>query len=251
MPSRYNTRMRSGIAAVAFDLDGTLYPNYRLNIRLIPFFFKEWRLLLAFGKARNILHSGRPDKLAPDNARAGRQPDFYQEQATLTAAVLGRRAENIKDKIETQIYRGWEPHFKKIRLYNCVKQTLETFRAAGLKMGLLSDFPPKTKMEYLGIGGYWDAVLCSEETGVLKPASLPFLKLAQALKTDPAQILYVGNSLKYDVIGAKQAGMQAALINRLCLRKTQPESKGAESGNSGRPDFVFRDYRQLCNYVLS
>jgi hypothetical protein len=28
--------MQNNIEGAAFDLDGTLYPNYRLNIRLIP-----------------------------------------------------------------------------------------------------------------------------------------------------------------------------------------------------------------------
>ncbi|MCL2214832.1 MAG: hypothetical protein FWC06_06435 [Treponema sp.] len=37
------------------NLDGTLYPNYRLNVRLLPFIIKEGRFLSAFSKARKII----------------------------------------------------------------------------------------------------------------------------------------------------------------------------------------------------
>jgi putative hydrolase of the HAD superfamily len=42
-------------SAVAFDLDGTLYPNYRLNIRLLPFLCGHWPLVAALGRARKII----------------------------------------------------------------------------------------------------------------------------------------------------------------------------------------------------
>ena len=248
--------MRPGIEAVAFDLDGTLYPNYSLNGRLIPFALKNLRLLLAFGKARKILHSERngpaqtgsratgPDTGPAGGGRAG----FYDEQAALVADIVGAEPEIIRDKIENLIYRGWERHFKKIKLYPGVLETLDAFRRAGLKLGLLSDFPPEAKLEYLGIGACWDAVLCSEQIGSLKPKSAPFAELARALDLEPGKILYVGNSFRYDVIGAKKAGMSAALINRT-LFSTGAGGKGGERGF--RADFVFYDYRQLYNYMLS
>jgi putative hydrolase of the HAD superfamily len=231
--------MRPGIEAVAFDLDGTLYPNYSLNIRLIPFTLRSARLLLAFGKARSIHHSERTATV---------QADFYAEQAALVAEILGEEPGVIKEKIEKLIYRGWESHFKKIRLYSGVLETLEAFRSAGLKLGLLSDFPPEAKLEYLGIGSYWDAVLCSERVGCLKPESAPFLELAKALDAEPGKILYVGNSFHYDVIGAKKAGMSAALIKRTLF---STGTSFARKKTDFQADFVFDHYRQLCNYVLN
>jgi putative hydrolase of the HAD superfamily len=231
--------MRPGIEAVAFDLDGTLYPNYSLNIRLLPFALGNARLLSAFGKARAIHHS---------ECAAAAQSDFYADQAALVAEILGEEPVAVKGKIEKLIYRGWEAHFKKIRLYSGVLETLEAFRSAGLKLGLLSDFPPEAKLEYLGIGSYWDAVLCSERIGCLKPESASFFELAKALVAEPEKILYVGNSFHYDVIGAKKAGMSAALIKRTFF-STGTSIIKKKSGLQA--DFVFDHYRQLCNYVLN
>jgi putative hydrolase of the HAD superfamily len=213
---------------IAFDLDGTLYPNYSLNLRLIPFLLKEQRLLRAMGRARTELREIH-----------GYDGDFYGTQARLMGEILGESMEMVREKNEKLIYRGWEHHFKKIRLFGHARETLDAFRSAGIKLGLLSDFPPEKKLENLGLDGYWDTVLCSEVVGRLKPDSEPFLELARRMKAKPEEILYVGNSVSYDVKGAHRAGMKAALI-RPRWRKPR-----------GEPLFDFYDYRQLCDFVLS
>jgi putative hydrolase of the HAD superfamily len=243
--------MRNDIEGVAYDLDGTLYPNYRFNLALIPFVVKEWPFLLAFGKARNIIRAAQ-EKGAPvlGEGAASREPpaagepsspDFYDTQARLIAGIIKADPAPVKEKAETFIYRGWEPLFKKIKLFPAVKETLAAIRDAGLRQGILSDFPPERKLEYLGLSGYWDAVLCSERTGALKPDPRPFRELAEALDLPPERILYVGNSLRYDMRGAKRAGMKTALISFF-----PPQGRPR-----GPADFVFHDYRQFLKYVLS
>jgi len=228
-------------SAVAFDLDGTLYPNFRLNIRLIPFLLKDQRLLRAMGTARERMRKyggNYPEDLQ------GR--DFYEIQAVIMAEILGKPAEKVREETERLIYRGWEPLFKNIRLFPFVRETLDAFRNKGLKLGLLSDFPPETKLVHLKADGYWDTVLCSEETGYLKPDKASFLDLAEKMKTPPGCILYVGNSIRCDVAGAGRAGMKTALI-RSGLKRFWPLAGGSRKDH---PDFVFHDYRQLHDYVL-
>ena len=130
--------------AVAFDLDGTLYPNFSLNSRLIPFLIKEQNLLRAMGKARTRL---RKDDLISGRA-AGENPseDFYETQARIMGEILNEPAEIIRERTERLIYRGWEPLFKKIDPFPYVREVLDVFRKEGIKMGLLSDFPPETKL---------------------------------------------------------------------------------------------------------
>jgi putative hydrolase of the HAD superfamily len=223
--------MREHLDAVAFDLDGTLYPDYRLFIRLVPFLFRDARLLWAMGKARKALRKETPEG------------PFYETQSRLMAGFLREDPRKVRERTDRLVYRGWESLFKGIRPYGGVRETLEAFRGAGLKLGLLSDFPPEKKLEYLGLGGIWDAVLCSENSGRLKPDPRPFGDLARGLGLSPRRILYVGNSLSYDMCGARKAGMRTALI-RSKLKKTPPAPPE-------KADFVFSDYRQLCIYVLN
>jgi len=95
----------------------------------------------------------------------------------------------------------------------------------------------------LELDGFFDLVLCSEKTGALKPSGVPFAAMARSLKLLPEEILYVGNSPRYDVEGAKKAGMKAALIRRSLFSTGQAH-------HDGGADFVFQDYRQLREYVL-
>lgn len=238
--------MHSGIEAVAFDLDGTLYPNYRLYIRLIPFSLRELPLLRAFGQARTVIRAEQEARGQTVGLSGFSHSDFYDYQAAIVADILKAPPELIKEKTERLIYRGWEPHFKKIRLFSYVKETLAALRQAGFRLGMLSDFPPETKLAYLGIGDCWDAALCSERLGALKPDRRPFEELAGALGFPPERILYVGNSRRYDVEGAKRAGMRTALLTGL-LSET-----GARSGDrTSSPDFTFHDYRQLRDYMVN
>jgi len=220
--------------AVGFDLDGTLYPNVSFYIRLVPFLLKENRLLRALDKARMQLRN--------TGAYGG---DFYELQARLMGEILNKAPEKVRERTERLIYRGWESHFKKVRLFPRVKETLDAFRKGGIKTGLLSDFPPETKLQNLNLAGCWDAVICSERTGRLKPDPASFLDLAGRMGVPPGEVLYVGNSVSYDVQGAHRAGMKAALV------RSRWKKRAVFTAPLSQPDFVFYDYRQLCDYVLN
>jgi len=241
--------MRDGIEGIAFDLDGTLYPNHQFNALLLPFILKEFRLLSAFGRARIII---RKEQENPDFTP--KQGSFYTHQAEITAKIMGipsdsQSISNLQSKIDTLMYRGWEPLFKKVKLFKKAVETLAAFKQAGYKLALMSDFPPETKLEYLGLANFsgsgeavWDAVLCSEHCGALKPHPLPFAETAKALSLPPEKILYVGNSRSYDVRGASNAGMKTAWIKSPLF-----PGKGFKHPKA---DFVFSNYRQLYDFML-
>jgi len=223
------------IKAVAFDLDGTLYPNYRLYRRLFPFLLRYPRFFAAFVSVRGQLH-----RLEWEPAAGA---TFYQEQAALMAKKLGQKPEEIKEKTESLIYRGWDALFSGVKPFPLVRETLAAFRQAGLKLAILSDFPPARKISMFGMDDFFELVLSTEETGRLKPSGIPFEALARGLKLEPQEILYVGNSPKYDAAGARLAGMKTALIKRSIFGT-------GYCPNTGGADFVFRNYRQLREYVL-
>jgi len=233
--------MLQSIEAVAFDLDGTLYPDYRFNMKIIPFALKEWRLLSAFGRARRILRARQEsDDFTPPE-------DFYRKQAELTGELLGRPAGETREKINRLMYRGWEPLFKDIPLFPAVLNTLKALKAAGYKLGLLSDFPPLAKLQYMGLSDLWETALCSEDTGALKPHKRPFLELAEKLALPCEKILYVGNSLPYDIAGASRCGMKTAWKKSIF---SLPSGR-LPVGRKITADFSFTNYRKLHDFVLN
>jgi putative hydrolase of the HAD superfamily len=228
--------MQKGIEGVAFDLDGTLYPNYRLNYKLIPAIFKEIRLAAAFSKARSYFHH------EPENDPVCQPTDFYQRQTAFVAKILDTPLEETKERIERLIYRAWEIQFRTLKPFPHAPETLASLREAGFKMGIMSDFPPEIKLKYLGLSGIWDAELCTERCGMLKPHLLPFKELAAALALPPEKILYVGNSRSLDVAGACRAGMKTAWI--------KPPLFPGKGRKKPIPDFAFSNYRQLRDFML-
>ena len=226
------------IKAVAFDLDGTLYPNYRLYVRLFPHLMRHFFFYGAFLKARRRLHSVQ-------SAHSEQVSSFYDRQASVMAELLGKTADQTKLKLERLVYRGWEKYFSGIKIFPRLKETLLALKGSGFRLAVLSDLPPARKLSLLGLEGFFDVILSSEETGALKPSGVPFNVLSHSLNLEPGKILYVGNSLYFDVEGAKSAGMKAALIRKGVFSTGHIPGSGIDAA-----DFVFRDYRQLQEYIL-
>lgn len=226
----------SGIDAVAFDIDGTLYPSWKFTVRCIPFFFNNIRFMNAFRKVRAVLHkysSSEPDTPLPD---------FFNVQNELLATYLNISAEEAGAFLKKHIYEGWQKDFERITPYPFVKEAITQLKAAGFKIGLLSDFPPEQKGTVWDILPLCDAALGSENTGALKPSRIPFLRLSDALNVPCERILYVGNSRIYDVAGAAAVGMKTACIESFPARFIRKTSL--------RADISFSNYRQFLKYVL-
>ena len=58
-----------------------------------------------------------------------------------------------------------------------------------------------------------NAAVSSEAVGVYKPHPLAFQRVLEALQTEPAEAVFVGDTLYDDILGAQRAGMQTVLVN--------------------------------------
>jgi len=107
------------------------------------------------------------------------------------------------------------------RLFPEAREVLEALRQR-FKLGVITNGTgdvQRDKARVTGVEAYVDVFLVSGELGVGKPAPAIFLRGLDALEVTPGQALHVGDSLVYDVGGAKGAGMYAAWVNRARLPK--------------------------------
>lgn len=222
--------MIENIKAVAFDIDGTLYPNWRLNIRIIFYVLKHIKFFLKYKKIRAVLHRTAP------------VGNFYDYQARLLALELGVSDEEARQQIESIAYSGLTPFLKKVKPYAYIKETIEAIKSRGMKVAVLSDFPPSQKGDIWGTFDLFDLVSGSEEFGALKPSKYTFCCFAQKLGVAEHEILYVGNSIFADIEGAKAAGMKTAFIMPWWRKLFNCPLKLA--------DISFKNYRQLKEIVL-
>jgi len=185
------------------------------------------RLLLALERARLELRDHpRPEE------------DFHHVQARLVAERLRMTPERAFSLIEGRIYTKWYQIFRRLKLFDSLPSTIERFRERGLRLGVLSDFPIRNRLNDLGLHGPWDCAFSSEETGYLKPHPRSFELLAERLGLPAGDVLYVGNSYTYDVEGAYSIGMPCAHLTA----KPRLKSKAVLS---------FSHYDQLSRFVLN
>lgn len=169
----------------------------------------------------------------------------YQEnQETLAQAMAilsryntrlyPRTTEVSADQIFGEILRAWgiSPH----RFLNRAKQAffsffqmnqllyhdtlplLQTLRAKGIKIGVLTDVPYGMDRVYAerDVQSFADSIdvfLSSVEVGYRKPAPPGYLELAKRLAVPPERMAFVGNEEK-DIVGANRAGMFSILLDR-------------------------------------
>ncbi|MCF3142305.1 HAD family hydrolase [Streptomyces platensis] len=70
------------------------------------------------------------------------------------------------------------------------------------------------KLTALGIRTRFEAVLCSDALGCAKPAPEAFTGACQALGLTPAEVVYIGDRLDIDALGARDAGLMAVWLDR-------------------------------------
>ncbi len=229
--SNLSNRLRGRLKTVVFDVDGTLYPNYQMLFISIPLFIKYPRFVKAFGKMRRNIRRGEIE----GGVRAS--------QARIISEYLQIPEEDAARDIERIIYDEWQKMFSIIRPFRGVKEVLGFLKDKGYTLAVLSDFPPEKKLDFLGVSRYFDVVLCSDDSGYLKPDPRAFSFLLERLGIRGEEVLFVGNNYFYDIVGAKEAKMVGALkVSPLKLYNFFVKRR---QDNWQLADLIFSSYRSF------
>jgi len=182
------------IKAVIFDLDGTLVNAYPAVIRSVNY------TLGVLGQPRRsddeIIRSvgGGDGKLIAH---------FAGPKRALEALSIYRRH-----------------HAKALRLKGAVKllpgagPLLKYLKANGYKLAIASNRPTKFAqiiLKVLGIGSLFDVVLCADRAPKPKPYPDMLWAIAERLKLEKSQALYVGD-MTIDIQCGRRAGMRMVAV---------------------------------------
>jgi putative hydrolase of the HAD superfamily len=102
-----------------------------------------------------------------------------------------------------------------LQLFADAVATLRVVRGLGLSIGLLTNGPSELQRRKLAITGLepeLDAVAISEEIGAAKPEPEAFMTALRMIECEPAEVAMVGDSPLYDIAGALDAGLAAAVL---------------------------------------
>jgi putative hydrolase of the HAD superfamily len=192
--------MLTNIHAVVFDLDGTLLDRRRSFERFVR---DQWE---RFGQFVRTVDREKYVQILIELDRDG-----YAPRKELFTGLVGH-FELPSGLAETLLndYRAGFP--SACLLFADAAQTLSFLRAAGLKLGLITNGSVRMqsrKLECLALSSMFDTIIISDAEGIHKPDRQIFHRALEKLNVTPARAAFVGDHPEVDVAGARAAGMQA------------------------------------------
>lgn len=180
----------SSIRAVAFDVFGTLLRIERPMRPLAP--VMQWM------RANDL--PGEPDPFAP----------FMRSAFNLAAMAPG-----LPDPVAAEVHSRMATEIASLKPYHNALPALQAVQQAGFKTALCSNLlQPYAPAIISALPVAWDATVWSFEAGALKPDPQIFAQLCRLLGCDPHEILFVGDNLEHDYLGAQANGLQPLWLRR-------------------------------------
>lgn len=200
--------------AVLFDLDGTLYDQRPLRRSML------WELArapltkgpLAALRIARVLKSfriRREELRALGDSEVAVGTIQYQRPAD----DLGISAATVETIVTEWMYEKPLRHLRAAGRPN-LRAILERLRGAGLQLGCFSDYPPRAKLEALGVDDLFGVAVGATDADIhaFKPHARGFLTAAAALGVEPRDAIYVGDRHELDGAGADAAGMRSVIL---------------------------------------
>jgi HAD superfamily hydrolase (TIGR01509 family) len=111
------------------------------------------------------------------------------------------------------------------------------------RLGIVSDIWSKTdlyfkELDRAGIRELFEIIIVSSDHGRLKPSQNLFAKAVERFGIERSKIVFVGDSLKRDIAGAKAAGLSAVWIY---------DGTSQVDDCTARPDLVIQNLRNLID----
>jgi len=225
------------LRALSLDLDDTLWP-IEPAIAAAEATLHDWLL----ARLPAVAAAWPPPAMRELRARIARHcPEIahdFSAQRRLSLAHALRACGSD----EAQAEPAFEVFFcarNRVALYEDALPAL-TRLSALLPLASLSN--GNADLARIGIDAHFAVQVSAREAGVAKPDARIFSALCQRLHCAPAQVLHVGDDPLLDVAGARDAGLQAAWLNR---------AGGDWPGPGAAPALVFRDLGELADWCAA
>ncbi len=200
-----------GIAALVFDLDGTLVDSA--------------------GDIAEAVNRSLEELSLPRVPEATVRSWIGEGVRRLVAIALAHDGSgHAADEVMPMFMRHYHDCLlRSPRLYDGVADALQLLQARGLPMAICTNKPSALVpplLEHLGIAGYFAHIVGGDTLPQRKPAPEPVLHAARLLGHAPARCLMVGDSAT-DLEAANAAGMPIALVRYGYPRDLDLDAAGA------------------------
>ena len=108
----------------------------------------------------------------------------------------------------------WEIYFAARNSVELYPDSLPALQRITARWPVVSLTNGNADLQRIGIHAHFAHQICSRDTGMAKPDPRIFLAAAELLGLAPTEILHVGDDPDMDMVGARDAGLRTAWINR-------------------------------------
>ncbi|HEV2109034.1 MAG TPA: HAD family hydrolase [Thermomicrobiales bacterium] len=223
--------------AITFDFHNTLFSCdawFDLEVHEIMTAFLRW--YAGEGGFRGTEADEQRGRAAYRDLRADIQRHGQElDAASCVRSVLATMALDIEDE---HVERGVREIMARLPVADPMVgavETVETLHQAGVPMAIVSSaiYAPflHRSLRAYGLGGYFAHVTTSAGCGFYKSRPEIFWDATMALGVDPWRTVHVGDSPRFDIAGARRAGLQTVWVSH-----GRPLDANGES-----PDLVLND----------
>lgn len=150
----------------------------------------------------------------PATPEYDRESELNLERGLLAHLGLDPDGEPLRAYTET--IASWFNRPGVLRPYPEVVDVLEALQALGYRLGIVSNWSwrLRDRVAQVGLARYFEIVWASAYAGCNKPHPAIFYQALEQMDLSPERALYVGDSYQHDVLGARNAGVAVALLDR-------------------------------------
>lgn len=209
-----NNADASPIRGVLFDVDGTLY--YQAPVRIAVVSLLLIQHVFTPGRLPRLLQIVSKYRRAQESLRKDAVHDPWNAQLMRTALSTGASPSEVLHVVQEWFETKPLPMISVFRRRGLI-EVLQSMRQDGLVVGVFSDYPAAKKLEALGVSHLVATIVSASDPGVygFKPVTNGFAVAAEKMGLRPEQIIYIGDRPEVDGLGAKEAGMQTAILRSL------------------------------------
>lgn len=191
----------AGIRLVAFDMDGTLYSQYRLRVRMMG----DILLDAASRRTLDTMTVLRAYRQIRERLAEHEVADFESVLVAKTASTTARSPDEVRSIVAEWLERRPLPYLAACR-YPGLVELFAGLRRKGKVIGILSDYPVSAKLAALGLDA--DHVVCASDPGIglLKPNPRGLGAMIEAAGTNPRQTVLIGDRADRDGAAARRIG---------------------------------------------
>ncbi len=239
------TLRETDVEVLFFDLDDTLYDLVSVKREV------ESLMLTKIGKMVNL-----PFKRVFEVFKSVKKsfyktyyPSFLIHRKDLLFKRLLRKlgVEEARQMSKQLSEEYWSCIIRGIKPYPDVKPALTKLKEEGFTLGLLSNGLRKVqmlKLQRLGLDGFFDVTVTSEDVGVEKPDKRVFMYALEEVEVKPDKAVMVGDIVYIDVLGANRVGMWSVWVKRGFYANVKPRKPGEH------PSFTVKDLIEVLSLVM-